>query len=94
MDVVIKQMLENSQFSLENCEFSSICYYADEPSALQLFGVVSYEVIIRITFGNKRGRCAPFFKIVETLEVFEILMIAVNSGFVFFGVVIILTRFV
>ena len=51
-------MLENARFLLEEWAFSSIfdvgeaMCLADEPSALQLFGVVSYEVVIRITFGN------------------------------------------
>ena len=67
---------------------------ADKMSALQLFGVVSYEVVIRITFGNHCGRCAAFFKIVETLEVLEILMVAVNDGFVFVGIVIVFPCFV
>ena len=56
-------MLENARFLLEEWAFSSIYIcLADEPSAfhiladkmsaLQLFGVVSYEVVIRFTLRN------------------------------------------
>lgn len=43
---------EPSAFHILADKMSALHILADKMSALQLFGVVSYEVVIRITFGN------------------------------------------